>query len=96
MACGLRQTGFAGRCGPIYGIRARERAESPKRKGPAIVTGPSIACSQPLVTTGGGGALPLPTPYVCAEAATLKRVSAAAVSTASAFMAPILCHDKRK
>jgi len=45
----------------IYGIRARKRAESPKRKGPAIVTGPSIACSQPLVTTGGGGALPLPT-----------------------------------
>jgi len=40
MACGLRQTGFAGRCGPIYGIRARKRAEPPKRKGPAIVTGP--------------------------------------------------------
>ena len=41
--------------------------------------------AQPLVTTGGGGALPLPT--YCAEAATLESASAAAVSNASAFMA---------
>ena len=32
----------------------------------------------------------------CAKAVTLKRVTAAAVSNASAFMAPLLCHDKRK
>jgi hypothetical protein len=42
--------------------------------------------AQPLVTTGGGGALPLPT-QVCAEAATLECASAAAVSKTSAFMA---------
>jgi hypothetical protein len=51
----------------------------------------------PLVTTGGGGgALPLPYGAYCAKAVTLKRVTAAAVSNASAFMAPLLCHDKRK
>ena len=42
----------------------------------------------PLVTTGGGGALPLPYGAYCAKAVTLKRVTAAAVSSASAFMAP--------
>jgi hypothetical protein len=46
----------------------------------------------PLVTTGGGGggALPLPYGAYCAKAVTLKRVTAAAVSNASAFMAPLL------
>ena len=41
------------------------RATGQKRKGPAIPPVPSLIrllCYQPLVTTGGGGALPLPTP----------------------------------
>ena len=46
----------------------------------------------PLVTTGaaGGGAFPLPNgpPTYCAQPATLRRVSAAAVSRASVFKAP--------
>ena len=50
---------------------------------------PKAACSQPFVTTGGGGALPLPT--YCAEAATLESASAAAVSKTSAFMALFSC-----
>ena len=44
---------------------------------------PRLVQHYPLVTTGGG-ALPLPT--YCAKAETLKRVTAAAVSIATAFM----------
>jgi len=47
---------------------------------------PRLVQHYPLVTTGGG-ALPLPT--YCAKAETLKRVTAAAVSIASTFMAPL-------
>lgn len=57
---------------------------------------PPNACYgiHPLVTTGaaGGGAFPLPMPngppVYCAQPATLRRVSAAAVSRASVFKAP--------
>jgi hypothetical protein len=42
-------------------VRQAPKALGPKEKGPAQWPAPQAAYSQPLVTTGGGGALPLPT-----------------------------------
>jgi hypothetical protein len=64
-----------------------EAQKNSKEKGTGTTAGPFQSLAhQPLVTTGGGGALPLPTPYVCAEAATLKSVTATAVKKAIFFM----------
>ena len=69
------------------------RAAFQKKRGPAQRLVPSIACSQPLVTTGGG-ALPLPT--YCAQPAMLRRASIVAVNRATFFMkvTPPFCYDK--
>src|SRR6516225_5596114 len=72
---------------PIADIPAQKERDRPFHDSRS----PPNACYSiyPLVTTGGGGgALPLPYGAYCAKAVTLKRVTAAAVSNASAFMAP--------
>jgi hypothetical protein len=96
MACGLRQTGFASTAGRYYGIRARKRAEAPKERGPAIVTGPSIACSSAFGNDRRRRGFALADSVRLCGGRNAKESQRSCRQYSECFHGTLLCHDKRK